>query len=63
MAPSVAEAMEAGNLPALDKDQADLFSPAGQGCYSQPEISLSLTKLFLRKPCQIFTDCSCGYVH
>ena len=26
MAPSVAEAMEAGFLPALDKDQADMFT-------------------------------------
>ena len=28
MAPSVAEAMEAGFLPALDKDQSDMFTPS-----------------------------------
>ena len=27
VAPSVAEAMEAGFLPALDEDQADMFTP------------------------------------
>ena len=27
MAPSVAEAMEAGFLPALDEDQSDMFTP------------------------------------
>ena len=29
--PSVAEAMEAGFLPALDKDQADMFTPSPPG--------------------------------
>ena len=28
VAPSVAEAMEAGCLPALDEDQADMFTPS-----------------------------------
>ena len=28
MAPSVAEAMEAGFLPALDEDQSDMFTPS-----------------------------------
>ena len=31
VAPSVAEAMEAGFLPALDKDQADMFTPSPPG--------------------------------
>ena len=28
VAPSVAEAMEAGFLPALDEDQSDMFTPS-----------------------------------
>ena len=30
MVPSVAKAMEAGFLPALDKDQADMFTPSAR---------------------------------
>ena len=35
VAPSVAEAMEAGFLPALDKDQADMLTP------SQPAVGVA----------------------
>ena len=33
LAPSVAEAMEAGFLPALDEDQADMFTPSEMRLY------------------------------
>ena len=44
MAPSVAEAMEAGFLPALDEDQADMFTPSEFRLYKHAQDHRLLTR-------------------
>ena len=50
MAPSVAEAMEAGFLPALDKDQADMFTPSELRLYRHAQDHRLLTRDILGYP-------------
>ena len=50
MAPFVAEAMEAGFLPALDKDQADMFTPSELRLYQHAEDHRLLTRDILGYP-------------
>ena len=50
VAPSVAEAMEAGFLPALYKDQADLFTPSVLRLYRHAQDHRILTRDILGHP-------------
>ena len=50
MAPFVAEAMEAGFLPALDKDQADMFTQSELRLYQHAEDHRLLTRDILGYP-------------
>ena len=55
MAPSMAEAMEAGFLPALDKDQSDMFTPSELRQYRQAQDHRFPTLDFLGYP-SLFGD-------
>ena len=55
MAPSLAEAMEAGFLPALDKDQADMFTPSELRLYQHAQDPRLLTRDILGYP-SLFGD-------
>ena len=55
MAPSLAEAMEAGFLPALDKDQADMFTPSELRLYQHAQDHRLLTLDILGYP-SLFGD-------
>ena len=50
MAPSVAEAMEAGFLPALGEDQADIFTPLELLLYQHVQDHRLLTRDILGYP-------------
>ena len=52
---SVAEAMEAGFLPALDKDQADMFTPSELRLYQHAQDHRLLTRDILGYP-SLFGD-------
>ena len=52
---SVAEAMEAGFLPALDKDQADMFTPSELRLYQHAQDHRLLTRDILDYP-SLFGD-------
>ena len=55
MAPFVAEAMEAGFLPALDKDQASVFTPLELHLYQHAQDHRLLTRDILGHP-SLFGD-------
>ena len=55
VAPSVAEAMEAGFLPALDEDQADMFTPLELLLYRHAQDHRLLTGDILGYP-SVFGD-------
>ena len=55
MAPSVTEAMEAGFLPALDEDQANMFTPSELRLYRHVQDHWLLTLDILGYP-SLFGD-------
>ena len=55
VAPSVAEAMEAGFLPALDEDQSDMFTPSELRQYRHAQDYRLLTRDILGYP-SLFGD-------